>query len=719
MWLVAAVAGFLIYWGLFYRAPLPELTFATADGATYHPQRYELFAYFLQPSALFGPWFGEPASFAIGDRVPLLTLAALILLFAGFVGRLALQLSRIDDALDALEKVVFALAVGLSLVSLYTLAVGLSGAIAARGALLLFVLPAALAVVLSQRLWARRSASRRAILPSSDEMALSPHWLWLAAPFAIVIVLGGMLPPVDFDVREYHLQAPKEFFLKGRIALLPHNAYGNMALGSEMLTLLAMIVRDDWWSGALVGKTIGALFAPLTALALFAAGRRFISTSAGVIAAIVYLSTPWVAKVATSGLVEAAAAFYWFMAVYAVLLIEQGSGGDPSPAKDRGGPAREAASNLNSSHLRRVGLAGFLAGSAVAVKYPAALFVLVPIGIWILARRQTLLGSHGGLRTRLRDGLVFALLALAACGPWFAKNWYFTGNPTYPLLAEFFDGATRTPELVARWEAAHRPPNFNLDDLGARLVDVLGRSPWHSSIVIPLACLALFHTRRNLSRWLFLYVAFVVAAWWLATHRIDRFWVPVLPVLASLAGIGGTLWVGVRWRRLIGAVLVVGSIANFLFVPGGPDGYTRYFVPLDQLRVAPERVDAWHLWLNKNTPEGKAVLSVGDAQVFDLEVPVYYNTTFDPSIFTAWVRDRSPAEIRAALREHEIAFVYVHWGEIERYRSAGNYGFDPFITRAVFAQLVEQDVLARPWPQIPGHPAQVFPVQLLEPVAGR
>ena len=42
-----------------------------------------------------------------------------------------------------------------------------------------------------------------------------------------------MLPPVDFDVREYHLQAPKEFFQPGRISFLPHNVYANMPLGAE------------------------------------------------------------------------------------------------------------------------------------------------------------------------------------------------------------------------------------------------------------------------------------------------------------------------------------------------------------------------------------------------------------------------------------------------------------------------------------------------------
>ncbi len=42
-----------------------------------------------------------------------------------------------------------------------------------------------------------------------------------------------------------------------------------------------MALTGDWWFGALVGKTVMALAAPLTALGLFAAGQRLVSTITG------------------------------------------------------------------------------------------------------------------------------------------------------------------------------------------------------------------------------------------------------------------------------------------------------------------------------------------------------------------------------------------------------------------------------------------------------
>ncbi len=56
-------------------------------------------------------------------------------------------------------------------------------------------------------------------------------------PFVVVMILGSMLPSIDFDVLEYHLQGPKEYYQAGRIAFLPHNVYTSMPFGVEMLHL--------------------------------------------------------------------------------------------------------------------------------------------------------------------------------------------------------------------------------------------------------------------------------------------------------------------------------------------------------------------------------------------------------------------------------------------------------------------------------------------------
>ena len=421
---IAILIGLAAYVVKFYVTPLPELQ----NDAGQPLWRIQLVGLLLSlpDEHLFSNWFGSPPQFSLGDRLPVLLVAGLILTWAAALGWLLMVLLRwvcgagvspapikqlwgagVSPAsvwagetpapqlqLTQLETFVFAVAVGLSALSTWVLLLGLFGVLERTR---VFAAPAIVTVLAAAGVgygrWQqianhRRLAAaglapnsrgptapgaphhREALPPGYSNHVLPRRWLWLAGPFVLAILLAAMLPPTDFDVCEYHLQAPKEFFQQGKIAFLPHNVYANMTLGTEMLSLLAMVIAGNWWWGALAGKTVIAAFTPLCALGLYAAGRRFYSTSAGVAAALVYISIPWVAStsiipanvnVTASGLVEGASACYLFLAVYALLLTGR--------TWDR----------LPTCHLI---LAGYLAGAAAATKYPAVLFVLLPLAAW-------------------------------------------------------------------------------------------------------------------------------------------------------------------------------------------------------------------------------------------------------------------------------------------------------------------------------------------------
>lgn len=702
----ALVLGLAAYFALFYWTPLPSVTG--------HARRLQwLLCGLLLPEQSVHAWLGDAPRFMLLDRLPLLGVALLILGFALLLGRVLLRAIGADAGLDRLEKIVFSCGVGLNSLSLYVLAIGLLGWLTSAYVL---VVPVALTLAAAAWPWVRQAwdtqRSKRRV--ASDERAnslpnpesrvpapgppatsgvqpwasplcpdlLGPGWLWLAVPFVAFIVLGGMLPPTNFEARECHLQVPKEFYQQGRIEFLQHNVFGNMTLGSEMLTLLAMVVMGDWWYGALAGKTVIAATAAVTALGLFAAGRRFFSPAAGIVAALVYISIPWVSQVSTSGLVEGVSAFYLLLAVYAVMLWR------------RDAPA--------ASGLGRVLLAGFVAGAAVACKYPAALFVVLPLAAWLWL-------VDG--RTNWKPAGVFLLAVLAGCGLWFGKNWVLAKNPTYPLFFEVFGGATRTMEANEHWMHAHLPRDFSVEQLAASLSHVAWRSEWLSPLLMPLALLAwcVRHERRTVAvLWMLFGVS--LGGWWLLTKRHDRFWIAALPLVALLAGLGAS-WTPTRaWRRLLKGVLAGGLAANLVFQVSGPGGYNAYFASLAELRSDDRRADICHLALNNLVPEGYRVLAVGDAQVFDLEMPVIYNTVFDESQFLLICEGRTAAQVRDELVARRISHVFVHWGEIARYRRPGNYGFPSSIQPKLFAELVSRGVLEPPM-MLPLHPGHIYPVR--------
>jgi hypothetical protein len=495
----------------------------------------------------------------------------------------------------------------------------------------------------------------------------------------LVIVLGAMLPPWDYDVREYHLQAPKEWYQHGRIDFLPHNIYANMPLGSELTGLWAMALvggTDGWWWGALTGKTVMACYSLVSAAAMVAFGRRLHSVAAGVIAAVIYLCVPWTAVLAMAGYNEGPVGLYALLAIFGLWLASQNAARNES--------------------MRLLALAGFCAGSAVACKYPPLLFVVVPLGTWLVCRpvwegevpSEPLRGRFGWLSGSFALPLVVYLAAVfAACGLWFAKNWVLSNNPTYPLLYSVFDGRTRTPEKDRQWTRVHSPqPDKDGNRFSAQqFFDQLTWNTWRtrqaSLCIPPLVVMAWL--ARGKRRWLAVvtgWMLFVFVAWWLFTHRLDRFLVLTLPLASLTAALGVFAVPHAAWRLSALGFVVLAAIAHFPFITIQPDN--RYFAPLEMLRrddrelsLQGLRVESAHRWLNAHGQLGQKVLLLGDAEPFDLELPAVYNTCFDDCQFTRVFKGQTREQRLATLRDEKIAYVFCSWAHLARYRSPGNYGY--------------------------------------------
>ncbi len=236
----------------------------------------------------------------LSQRVPILMAALLIAAAAVGLGDLALRFLGLEAGMGLLERVALGYGLGAGLLGTAALSNGRLGWLDpwfVRSGLFIV----ATAGLLTSRLW--RALPRR----------FDASWSWKAllfCPFVVVMVLASMLPAIDFDVLEYHLQAPKEYFQSGRIGYLPHNVYTNMPFNVEMLHLLAMEVMGDWWWGGLAGQVLVALFGPAAAIMIGGVARRAGSPRAGWIAALVYLSTPWTYRMAAIAYVEGPLCFY-------------------------------------------------------------------------------------------------------------------------------------------------------------------------------------------------------------------------------------------------------------------------------------------------------------------------------------------------------------------------------------------------------------------------
>src|SRR5262249_30888983 len=125
----------------------------------------------------------------------------------------------------------------------------------------------------------------------------------------------------------------------------------------------------------------------------------------------------------------------------------------------------------------------------------------------------------------------------AVMAPWLGKNMMDTENPVYPLGYSVFGGEQWGGALNEKGWGGQGPQRITSGAMISSLIDVAGRSDWQSPLYVALAPLALIRRgSRRLALGLWGYVGYLFLTWWFLTHRLDRFWIPLLPALASLAG---------------------------------------------------------------------------------------------------------------------------------------------------------------------------------------
>lgn len=674
-----------------------------------------LWANVVTPEMPLSSSMSPPTSWAnLSQRVDLFAVAAAIWLGSWAVGGLLLRALRIS--LDrSLERIVFACGLGVSAVSLLMLGCGLAGWMSP------WLFGGVLGVALVGKLvllWRTDRDRTRVVRQQADDwrkafggfltrgeqlpfpLVVKSLSIIAISLFLLAMLLGSALPPTDFDVKAYHLTGPKEYFLDGQITFLTHNVYTNFPFLTEMLCLLGMVLRQDWYWGALAGQVLLMGFAPLTGLALFCAGRRWFGELAGWLAALIYLTTPWTYRLAIIAYVEGALSCYLLLTLFAVLLaVESRRRGDESVS------------------VRMFLLAGLFAGSAMSCKYPGLVSVVVPLGLVSVLSKSPKPEARS-----LKPSLLFSVGTVLAVGPWLLKNLIATGNPVYPLAFGLFGGRDWDAASHAKWRAGHSAKSFTLTDLAENFIDVTAKADWLSPLLFGLAPLALLvvgrgpelmnlTSARNLLRWLWFYVAYLFAQWWLLTHRLDRFWVPLIPVVALLAGVG-CLWSPSKlWQRTCGVFVALTVLFNLGFVTTNLCGNNGYLTDLTQARLQSERFTEGIQTVNQLFDAGKlppnaTVLCVGESQVFDARMRVIYNTVFDQPTLRDWLAERPTGDVaerdwplrpiedvRRQFESAGVTHVLVNWEELLRYRMT--YGYSDFVSPKRIEWLREQGVLGR------------------------
>ncbi len=475
------------------------------------------------------------------------------------------RLVRRVPFVDALERAVFACALGLGAVAYVVLALGLAQALTAP---LTFALVAALALVAA---------------PWPALLQLPPRQLARATVFTLVVVAltlpwwgRALAPPTDYDATMYHLTAARWFAARHAVFAAVPLRYPGVPRLQEMLFTLMLLGGSE--SAAQGTQTLAAA---LVTLALVAAGRRLQTPRAGLFAAALWLGSPLVMRLADSGYIDVGLALFAAVATTATLAWQR--------------------------HRERAWLvvAAVAAGFAAANKY-TGLVIVAALGLVVFFDRGG--DGRGG---RWRDAFVFAAVVAVIGAPFYVLNALWCGNPVFPFAANIFG---------AGW--------WNAEDLHLQLVDLgrlgAGRSltalallparllaaqqpfaqegAWISPAFVLLTPLTLWQARRDRRLVALLVVVAVFGLVWFAGAQSLRYLLPILPAAALAHGLALDRLLP-RQRRL--SIAVAATLAAW----GVLDGAWQW---VSDLPPPPTARAAWlgaHTrgfaavdWLNRHAP---------------------------------------------------------------------------------------------------------------------
>ncbi len=437
-------------------------------------------------------------------------------------------------------------------------------------------------------------------------------------PFLGLAIVGAVAPPgllwqdepAGYDVTEYHLQVPREWYEAGKISGLHHNVFSYMPMNVEMHDLLAMHLRGGPWAGMYLAQFIHLAIMILAVLAAAGiAGALSDKPWAAALAGVEMGVVPWITSLAPIAYNEGGLMLFGALAV-----------GWALTARDWRGWL----------------IAGVLAGFACGVKLTAGPFIVgAVVGAWGLvwifhlvrrAPRAVQLKGFSGVA-------IFVVASIFTFAPWAVRNYVWVGNPVFPEGTEVLGKGQFSDVQVERWRLAHSPKP---DETKTTKRLAIGwqriAADWRYGFVfLPLIVGAIMLRRDWRSGFIGLVILLQLIVWLGFTHLQGRFFILAIPLGAVLIGMvrfPPWRWIasgGVLVVAIIGLVVLNGRYRFLLSEPAakgalGVENLT-WMIPL------PAEIDVEKL------PADRPIILVGDAQAFFYSgIPMtrlQYQTVFD------------------------------------------------------------------------------------------
>jgi hypothetical protein len=334
----------------------------------------------------------------------------------------------------SLDRIVFGFCFGIGLTAYLVFWIGMVGGF--KPAFLWILFLALLILTLPVFVMRYRADLRNMVRDGLVEVTSKRlGFLWIVLILGTGTFLWSLSPSIRYDSMVYHLAAPEAYLHQGKIAPLPSNFQTYQSHVSQMINVLALGTFGQPLP-SMLHMAVGVATVFLT----YRVGQKLGGKVTGIIAAFLFASLPLISFEAGTAFNDLYVAVFLTASVVALLEWQ------------------------DNQRLYWLAASGVLAGLALSVKMSVVMGVFsLGLVLMIISYRRYRLARQFWICV-----LIFLFTAGIVFLPWAIRDYLWTGDPLFPLLASYFpDSESQNWELMP--ESPPLPQNF--------FIQVL-RLPW-------------------------------------------------------------------------------------------------------------------------------------------------------------------------------------------------------------------------------------------------
>jgi hypothetical protein len=264
-------------------------------------------------------------------------------------------------------------------------------------------------------------------IPLFNDVSCRPYWI-LFSLMIFVSLIHTLAPPIFFDTLVYHLGLPNLYIQDHRVSVYPYIVYSYYPLNTEMLYTFSLLLYKSPLLPGLLHFVMGVF----TALSLYELARRFFNKRIGLLAVLIFYSTPLVMMLSTLAKNDLSLAYFEVSSLLGLLLWFEEGYKEVKPDQSR--------------EFSYFALSAILCGFAMGAKYTGGYFC-VTLCLLVLFHTWSQKGAKSTTDWITRP-ILFALIAGSVVSPWLIRNLILTKNPFYPALTKVFGvGEFMRPEM--------------------------------------------------------------------------------------------------------------------------------------------------------------------------------------------------------------------------------------------------------------------------------